>query len=51
MRARPLRARFDYPLFRDDPHFASLREHPEMKSLMFELEREWNEFRSEFGHH
>ena len=40
----------NYPGFRDDPHFASLREEPEWKTLMSDLEREDAEFRREFGH-
>ncbi len=39
----------NYPLFRSDPHLASLRDHPEMKSFMSELEADWDEFRREFG--
>jgi hypothetical protein len=40
----------NYPLFLSDTHFDSLRDHPEMKSLMSELEADWLEFKREFGH-
>ena len=39
----------NYPLFRSDPYFDSIRDHPEMKSLMSELESDWREFRREFS--
>ena len=39
----------NYPLFGSDPHLDSIRDHPEMKSLMSELERDWREFRREFS--
>jgi eukaryotic-like serine/threonine-protein kinase len=41
----------NYPVFRDDPHFHSLRERPEFLSLMAELKREWEGYRQEFGRH
>src|SRR5262249_28200417 len=39
----------NYPVFRDDPHFHSLRERPQFLSLMAELKREWAGYRQEFG--
>jgi eukaryotic-like serine/threonine-protein kinase len=39
----------NYPLFREDPHFHSLRDRPEFLSLMAELKREWAGYRQEFG--
>lgn len=39
----------NYPLFREDPHFHSLRDRPEFLSLMAELKREWEGYRQEFG--
>lgn len=39
----------NYPVFRDDPHFAACRESPPMQELLAELELEWQRFRSEFG--
>ncbi len=41
----------NYPVFREDPHFHSLRERPEFLSLMAELKREWEGYRQEFGPH
>jgi len=41
----------NYPLFREDPHFHSLRERPEFVNLMAELKREWEGYRKEFGRH
>jgi DNA-binding winged helix-turn-helix (wHTH) protein/Tfp pilus assembly protein PilF len=41
----------NYPVFREDPHFHSLRERPEFLSLMAELKHEWEGYRKEFGHH
>lgn len=41
----------NYPVFREDPHFHSLRERPEFLSLMAELKREWEGYRQEFGRH
>jgi adenylate cyclase len=41
----------NYPLFRGDPHLAPVRDEPEMKKLMSELERECASFRQEFGEH
>jgi adenylate cyclase len=38
-----------YPLFRDDPHLASLQAKPEMNQLLSDLKSEWNGYRSEFG--
>ena len=40
----------NYPAFRDDPHFATLRDAPQMRRFMSELESEWKGFRKEFGH-
>jgi len=39
----------NYPLFRNEPHFESVREEPEMKLLLAELEDQHAEFRREFG--
>ena len=41
----------NYPVFREDPHFHSLRERPEFLSLMSELKRDWEGYRQEFGRH
>jgi hypothetical protein len=41
----------NYPVFREDPHFHSLRKRPEFLSLMTELKREWEGYRQEFGRH
>jgi hypothetical protein len=41
----------NYPVFREDPHFHSLRERPEFLSLMAGLKREWEGYRQEFGRH
>ncbi len=41
----------NYPVFREDPHFRSLRERPEFLNLMAELKREWARYRQEFGRH
>ncbi len=41
----------NFAVFRDDPHLASLREEPEMRHLLSELERECGEYRREFGRH
>jgi len=40
-----------YPVYREDPHFRSLREQPEFLSLMGKLKREWEGYRQEFGQH
>ena len=40
-----------YPVYREDPHFHSLREQPEFLSLMGKLKREWEGYRQEFGQH
>jgi DNA-binding winged helix-turn-helix (wHTH) protein/cytochrome c-type biogenesis protein CcmH/NrfG len=40
-----------YPVYREDPHFHSLREQPEFLSLMGKLKREWEAYRQEFGQH
>jgi len=37
------------PLFRDDPHFASLHGEPAYESLLRKLGREWESYRREFG--
>jgi TolB-like protein/Tfp pilus assembly protein PilF len=39
----------NYPLFRDDPHFASLRDHPQFLRLLAGLKREWERYKREFG--
>jgi len=39
----------NFPVFRDDPHFASCQSAPAMKRLLSELESEWSRFRQEFG--
>jgi len=40
----------NYPLFRDDPHFATLRNHPEFLRLLAGLKREWEFYKREFGY-
>jgi tetratricopeptide (TPR) repeat protein len=40
-----------YPVYREDPHFHSLREQPEFLSLMGKLKREWEAYCQEFGQH
>lgn len=40
----------NYPLFRDDSHFASLRNHPEFLRFLAGLKREWEFYKREFGH-
>jgi hypothetical protein len=39
----------NYPLFRDDPHFESLRAEPGYRALLRELRGEWESYRREFG--
>ncbi len=39
----------NYPLYRDDPHFQSLHNHPQFLRLMADLKREWQTYRREFG--
>lgn len=41
----------NYPLFRDDPHFASLRKNPQYVRLLAGLKKQWEGFRREFGGH
>ena len=38
----------NYPLFRDDPHFASLHNHPQFLRLLADLKREWESYKREF---
>jgi len=40
----------NYPLFRDDPHFATLHNHPEFLRLLAGLKREWEFYKREFGY-
>jgi TolB-like protein/tRNA A-37 threonylcarbamoyl transferase component Bud32/Tfp pilus assembly protein PilF len=39
----------NYPLFRDDRHFESLRNQPAFLRLLSDLKREWEVYRGEFG--
>ena len=39
----------NYPVFNTDPHFESLHDLPDYHALMSDLEREWQEFKTEFG--
>ena len=39
----------NYPMFRDDPHLASLHAEPDMVNLLADLEREWNGYKQDFG--
>ncbi len=39
----------NYPAFRDDPHFAPLRNHPPFLRLMSDLRRTWEGYQREFG--
>ena len=39
----------NYLLFRDDPHFDSLRQQPRFVRLLADLKREWEGYRKEFG--
>lgn len=39
----------NYLLFRDDPHFDSLRQHSRFIRLLADLKREWEGYRKEFG--
>jgi hypothetical protein len=39
----------DYQLFRDDPHFESLRQHSRFVRLPADLKREWESYGKEFG--
>jgi serine/threonine protein kinase/Tfp pilus assembly protein PilF len=39
----------NYPLFRDDPHFQSLRNRPQYVHLLSDLQRQWKSYRREFG--
>ncbi|MFQ5778866.1 MAG: hypothetical protein ACE5IP_12750, partial [Terriglobia bacterium] len=39
----------NYPLFRDDPHFQSLRNHPQFVRLLADLKRQWEGYKREFG--
>lgn len=41
----------NYPAFSVDPHFDSLRERPDFKELMRQLESTWQALRQEFGEH
>ncbi len=38
----------NYPLFRDDAHFASLHNHPQFLRLLADLKREWESYKREF---
>jgi TolB-like protein/tetratricopeptide (TPR) repeat protein len=38
----------NYPVFNTDPHFESLHDLPDFHALMSDLEREWQEFKTEF---
>ncbi len=39
----------NYPAFRDDPHFDSLRRQPAFLKLLADLKRQWEGFQREFG--
>ena len=39
----------NYLLFRGDPHFDSLGQHPRFVRLLADLKREWEGYRKEFG--
>lgn len=39
----------NYPVFRDDPHFASLRNHRPYLRLLADLKREYEKYQREFG--
>lgn len=39
----------NYPLFRDEPHFASLRQNPQFVQLIKQLNKEWTAYRREFA--
>jgi predicted Zn-dependent protease len=39
----------NYLLFRDDPHFDSLRQQPRFVRLLADLKRDWEGYRKEFG--
>ena len=39
----------NYPVFRNDPHLASIQEEPEMQAFLSELERDWLAYHQEFG--
>ncbi len=39
----------NYPLYRDDPHLASLRNHPPFLRLFADLKRDWEKYRREFA--
>lgn len=39
----------NYPVFRDDPHFASLRNHTQFLRLLADLKRGWESYKREFG--
>ncbi len=39
----------NYPLFRDDPHFAAIRKHPAFVKLLAGMKKEWENFKKEFG--
>lgn len=41
----------NYPAFSVDPHFDSLRERPEFKELMRQLQSTWQMLQQEFGQH
>ncbi|MCI0355263.1 MAG: protein kinase [Acidobacteria bacterium] len=35
-----------YPLFKDDPHLASLRDEPEFRTFMEDLRKQWEQYRA-----
>lgn len=39
----------NYPAYRDDPHFAPLRNHPQFLRVLAELKREWDAYQRDFG--
>jgi hypothetical protein len=39
----------NYPVFRDDPHFQTLHNHPPFLRLMAALKKEWTAYQREFG--
>ena len=39
----------NYPLFRDDPHFQLLQDHPQFRRLLSNLKTGWQRYKCEFG--
>ena len=39
----------NYPLFRTDPHFSSIREEPAFQSMLSGLKRDWQDYQREFS--